>query len=94
MEIPERTYYTDDDQNMAFLFKSTNFTLAIYWSSYLVRVVAKKLVFPDNSTKDVAHIYLDELDQAWAKHAPGIDVLQISTGQHFSVILYPQEIAG
>ncbi|KAG0553844.1 hypothetical protein KC19_12G043400 [Ceratodon purpureus] len=80
-EIPDHTFQRADDRDNVYVFRSHNFTFAIYWSTHLVHVEDKLITWPDNSTLEVAHIHLDKLDREWAERVPGIDILQISTGQ-------------
>ena len=79
-EIPDHTFQRADDRDNVYVFRSHNFTFAIYWSTHLVHVEDKLITWPDNSTLEVAHIHLDKLDREWAERVPGIDILQISTG--------------
>lgn len=81
VEIPENIFHAPDDRDNVHLFPTFNFTLAIYWSPYLVHVEDKMLTFTNNVTQAVAHIHIDRLDDAWVKRVRGVDILQISTGQ-------------
>ena len=79
-EDPNHAYQGPDDKDNVYIFRSYNFTLAVYWSTRLVHVEDKLITFPDNSTLEVAHIHLDKLDKAWVERVPGVDIVQISTG--------------
>lgn len=81
MEDPKNIYHTEDDRDNVHLFPTYNFTLAIYWSPYLVHVEDKMMTWPaDNKTALVAHIHVDKLDDAWVNRISGVDFLQLSTG--------------
>lgn len=81
VEVPENTFHAPDDRDNVHLFSTFNFTLAIYWSPYLVHVEDKMLTFTNNKTQAVAHIHVDRLDDAWVKRIHGADIVQISTGE-------------
>ncbi|KAG0615945.1 hypothetical protein M758_5G078500 [Ceratodon purpureus] len=82
VEQPDHTYNAPDDRDNVWVFRKHNFTLAIYWSPYLVHVEDKEITFSsDNQTRTVAFIHVDRLDKAWVDRIPGVDILQLSTGQ-------------
>lgn len=81
VEVPDHTYNAPDDRDNIYVFRTYDFTVAIYWSPYLVHVEDKDITWPDNKTQSVAHIHVDKLDRAWTDRISGVDILQISTGQ-------------
>lgn len=81
VEVPDHTYNAPDDRDNVHVFRTYNFTIAIYWSPYLVHVEDKDITWPDNKTQSVAHIHVDKLDRAWTDRISGVDILQVSTGQ-------------
>lgn len=80
VEVPDHTYNAPDDRDNVHVFRTYNFTIAIYWSPYLVHVEDKDITWPDNKTQSVAHIHVDKLDRAWTDRISGVDILQVSTG--------------
>lgn len=90
-EQPENIYAAPDDRDKVFVFRSYNFTIAVYWSPYLVHVEDKQITLPNNQTAVVPDVHLDKLDEAFVSRMPGVDFLQISTGsptsfQHSSLL--------
>lgn len=82
VESPDHTYSAPDDRDNIWVFRKHNFTLAIYWSPYLVHVEDKEIRFSsDNETHTVAFIHVDRLDEMWVDRVRGVDILQLSTGQ-------------
>jgi len=79
-ERPENTYKAPDDRDNVFVFREYNFTMAVYWSPYLVHVDSRKITLPNNATETGVDVHLDQLDEALLKRLPGVDILQISTG--------------
>jgi hypothetical protein len=80
VEMPDHTYNAPDDRDNVYVFRTYNFTIAIYWSPYLVQAINKDITWK-NSTQAVAHIEVDKLDPAWVDRISGVDILQLSTGQ-------------
>lgn len=80
VEMPDHTYQAPDDRDNVHVFRTYNFTVAIYWSPYLVKVENKEITW-NNRTQAVAHIHVDKLDEAWVDRISGVDILQLSTGQ-------------
>ncbi|KAG0504490.1 hypothetical protein KC19_11G144700 [Ceratodon purpureus] len=81
VEDPKHTYWSEDGRNNIHHFRLFNFTLSVRWSPYLVRIEEKLVTWPDNTTENVRHVYLDEPDEMWVKAAVGADIVQLSTGQ-------------
>lgn len=79
VEMPDHTYQAPDDRDNVHVFRTYNFTVAIYWSPYLVKVENKEITW-NNRTQAVAHIHVDKLDEAWVDRISGVDILQLSTG--------------
>lgn len=79
--MPDHTYSAPDDRDNVHVFRTYNFTVAIYWSPYLVKAENRQLTW-NNKTQAVAHIHVDKLDEAWVDRIPGVDILQVSTGLH------------
>jgi hypothetical protein len=80
MENPTRTYHQDDDKENTYLFPSYDFTLSIRWSPYLIRQSDKEIVMGDNTTRVVAHLDLDVLEESWVNAIIGADIVIISSG--------------
>lgn len=80
VEMPDHTYNAPDDRDNVYVFRTYNFTIAIYWSPYLVEAINKDITW-NNRTEAVAHINVDKLDPAWVDRISGVDILQLSTGQ-------------
>jgi hypothetical protein len=88
VESPDHTYSAPDDRDNIWVFRKHNFTLAIYWSPYLVHVEDKEIRFSsDNKTQTVAFIHVDRLDEMWVDRIRGVDILQLSTGMYESTTI-------
>ncbi|KAL5987539.1 hypothetical protein ACLOJK_035287 [Asimina triloba] len=80
VEYPIDVSYTTDEKFKRWLYTSYNFTIANYWSPFLVR--SKQA---DNGPIDMGifNLFLDEFDEDWTTHIDGFDYVIISAGHWF-----------
>lgn len=78
---PEAISYTPDQKFIRWRYTAYNFTLAAFWSPYLVRSVE---VDPDGPTHNgLFGLYLDEFDGQWTSQIDEFDYVIISAGHWF-----------
>lgn len=81
MEHPLDISPTKDDNFKRWYFESYNFTLAIFWSPYLVKTQDND---PNGKAgKTFVGLFLDEANEAWTTQINGFDYLIISAGHWF-----------
>ncbi|QCD93059.1 Trichome birefringence-like family [Vigna unguiculata] len=76
-EWPIDVSYTDDFSFKRWQYSNYNFTMATFWSPYLVR--AENV----DSKGDLINIYLDEFDEKWTAEIKEFDYVIINGGQWF-----------
>ncbi|XP_058068231.1 protein trichome birefringence-like 19 [Magnolia sinica] len=81
VEYPMDHSYTPDDKFKNLLYNGYNFTLASFWSPYLVKTAEA------NSTDDwsnrILKLHLDEFDEKWTAQIDRFDYVIISAGNWF-----------
>ncbi|KAI3861666.1 hypothetical protein MKW98_000618 [Papaver atlanticum] len=75
-EIPKDIYKDYEDRFRIFYFPAHDFTLTVFWTSFLVDGEDKGII--NGSTTNVFHIHLDKIDVNWAQKLPGVDYAVIS----------------
>lgn len=68
---------TDDDYFRSWKYPSYNFTIAPFWSPYLIKVEHP------NSNDAFPRLYLDEFDEKWTSQIDEFDYIIISAGHWF-----------
>lgn len=89
-----RTYVSADDQTVRWLFTGHQVTLAVVWSSYLLKESNEGVMGFD---KGQSVLFLDELDTAWTSVMTDFDVIIFLTGQWYyksSVYINQGEVVG
>ncbi|KAK4751509.1 hypothetical protein SAY87_004991 [Trapa incisa] len=81
VEYPEAIWNAPDQQSVRWRYAAHNFTLAIFWSPYLVRSAESDPVGPTNN--GLFSMYLDELDEQWTNHIDEFDYVVVSAGHWF-----------
>ncbi|BAU01469.1 Protein trichome birefringence-like 19 [Vigna angularis] len=90
-EWPIDVSYTDEFSFKRWQYSNYNFTMATFWSPYLVR--AEQV----DSKGDLINIYLDEFDEKWTAQIKEFDYVIINGGQWFlrPIVFYEnQKIVG
>ncbi|XP_058068232.1 protein trichome birefringence-like 19 [Magnolia sinica] len=88
VEYPKDHSYTPDDKFKNLLYNSYNFTLASFWSPYLVRTEEADPTV--NQPAGLTNLYLDKFDKKWTAEIEQFDYVIISAGHWFfhPLILY------
>ncbi|GAB4827439.1 Protein trichome birefringence-like 19 [Ancistrocladus abbreviatus] len=81
VEYPIDVSYTKDEKFKRWFYTSYNFTLATFWTPFLVK--AKQDDPNGPSGTGIFGLYLDELDESWATQIDEFDYLLISVGHWF-----------
>ncbi|XP_027078099.1 protein trichome birefringence-like 19 [Coffea eugenioides] len=76
VEFPIDDSATDDDYFRRWKYPSYNFTLAAFWSPFLVR-------FQKPGAADLFDLYLDESDEKWSTQIEGFDYVILNAGQWY-----------
>ncbi|KAK9741359.1 hypothetical protein RND81_03G099700 [Saponaria officinalis] len=79
-EIPTDVYKDSEDRFRTWHFPSSNFTLMIFWSKFLVQ--SEERMF-NNSGTGSFDLHLDKVDEKWASNLPKLDYVIISTAHWF-----------
>lgn len=94
VETPENLYRDEKDHFVRWLFPSYKFTLAVFWSPFLVEATEDEVHgFSSNYQK----IFLDHVDNNWASSLSEFDYVVLSLGQWFlksSVYFLKNEVIG
>ncbi|CAK8577129.1 unnamed protein product [Lathyrus sativus] len=78
VSIPNLVYqYGDDNQFSKWYFSSYNVSISLYWSPFLVQGIEKSSTRPNNE------LYLDHVDEKWAKDMNQMDMIVLSIGHWF-----------
>ncbi|CAN6201631.1 unnamed protein product [Urochloa humidicola] len=75
VEYPKDISKTAHSEFSTMLYESHNFTVAIFWSPFLVKA---------NKSGDLWHLRLDEPDDAWAAGIAGFDYVVLSAANWFT----------
>lgn len=67
----------DGDKFRRWIFPSHNLTVSVYWSPFLVRGIEK------SDDQNHNKLYLDSVDEKWAKDLDTIDIVLLSAGHWF-----------
>lgn len=73
--------HTGDIRFIRWLYAEHNFTIAFYWSPYLVK--SHEANPNSSSLNSLMNLYLDEPDEAWEADIEHLDIVIISAGQWF-----------
>nr|KYP38629.1 hypothetical protein KK1_040120 [Cajanus cajan] len=91
VEFPADVSYTDEYAFKRWTYPSYNFTMATFWSPYLVKT--KEV----DSNGGLFNLYLDEFDERWTTQIEEFDYVIINAGQWFlrPIVFYEkQKIVG
>uniref|UniRef100_A0A0D6R8T6 Uncharacterized protein n=1 Tax=Araucaria cunninghamii TaxID=56994 RepID=A0A0D6R8T6_ARACU len=94
VEDPKDIYNDGTDKFRRWLFPSYNFTLAVLWSPFFVKEVAKEI---DGTTSDQLKLSLDIADEKWTSQLHEFDIVLLSGGQWFlkpAIYLEKDEVVG
>ncbi|CAL5047673.1 unnamed protein product [Urochloa decumbens] len=75
VEYPKDISKTPHSEFSTMLYESHNFTMAIFWSPFLVKA---------NKSGDLWHLHLDEPDDAWLAGIAGFDYVVLSAANWFT----------
>ncbi|KAI9125366.1 hypothetical protein K1719_003982 [Acacia pycnantha] len=79
VSTPNLVYRNGEDNKFRkWHFASHNVTISVYWSPFLVKGVEKSSTGPDHN-----ELYLDLVDERWAKDLNQIDLVVLSIGHWF-----------
>ncbi|KAI3945208.1 hypothetical protein MKX01_034969 [Papaver californicum] len=81
VEKPVDVSYTTDEQFKRWNYPSYNFTIATFWTPYLVRTKQAEADGPTNT--GLFNLYLDEYDLDWTTQIDEFDYIIISAGHWF-----------
>ncbi|KAL2897037.1 Protein ALTERED XYLOGLUCAN 4-like [Bienertia sinuspersici] len=80
VETPVDVYKDLEDRFRTWHFPSSNFTLMVFWSKFLVN--SQERIINSSSTGNF-NLYFDEIDEKWASELPTLDYVIISDGHWF-----------
>ncbi|KAM1954446.1 hypothetical protein EV1_023618 [Malus domestica] len=96
VEYPIVVSSTEDQRFIRWKYTSYNFTLAAFWTPYLIK--SKQVTYTEGPTKNgLFELYLDEFDEAWTTQIGEFDYIILSAGHWFfrSMVYYEnQTISG
>ncbi|KNA25836.1 hypothetical protein SOVF_002900 [Spinacia oleracea] len=69
-----------EDRFRTWHFPSSNFTLMIFWSKFLVKSEERMV---NNSGTGSFNLHFDKIDEKWASKLPGLDYVIVSTAHWF-----------
>ena len=81
MEWPIDVSYTKDDYFMRWKYPSYNFTMAVYWTPFLVKAQQENSDGPTHT--GLYNLYLDEFDEKWTSQIEDFDYVIINGGHWF-----------
>ncbi|CAI8594178.1 unnamed protein product [Vicia faba] len=81
VEWPIDVSYTKDDYFMRWKYPSYNFTMAVYWTPFLVKTKQESSDGPTHT--GLYNIYLDEFDEKWTSEIEDFDYVIINGGHWF-----------
>ncbi|GAB4836621.1 hypothetical protein Ancab_001534 [Ancistrocladus abbreviatus] len=79
-ETPIDAYKDSEDHFRTWFFPSSNFTLMIFWSKFLMKHEERVI---NGSNSGIFNLHLDQVDNEWASRLPGIDYTIISSAHWF-----------
>ncbi|XP_022770029.1 protein trichome birefringence-like 19 [Durio zibethinus] len=82
VEYPVDVSYTPDDNFKRWKYTTYNFTIAYFWTTYLVKSKQREVNGPTQT--GLFNLYLDEFDEKWTTQIEEFDYLIISGGHWFS----------
>ncbi|CAI8617374.1 unnamed protein product [Vicia faba] len=78
VSVPNLVYQNGDDNKFSkWYFSSYNVSVSLYWSPFLVQGIEKSSTRPNNE------LYLDLVDEKWAKDMDQMDMIVLSVGHWF-----------
>ncbi|KDP45397.1 hypothetical protein JCGZ_09646 [Jatropha curcas] len=87
-EVPIDAYKDNEDRNRIWHFTAHDFTLKILWTKFLVTGEERMI---NGTSSGVFDLYLDKIDNNWAKDIRALDYIIISNGHWFFRPLYLHE---
>lgn len=81
VEYPQDVSYTQDDRFKRYKYTAYNFTMATYWTPYLVKSSESDTKHPADT--GYYKLYVDEFDEAWTTQIEEFDYVIISAGHWF-----------
>ncbi|XP_071694726.1 protein trichome birefringence-like 19 [Rutidosis leptorrhynchoides] len=82
VEYPIDVSTTKDEDFKRWFYVSYNFTMATYWSPFLVKATQPEIDGPTHS--GLFSLYLDEFDEKWTNHIDEFNYLILNGGHWFS----------
>lgn len=79
VEFPVEVAYPKDQQSKQYKYHNHNFTLANFWSPFLVKAIEPNKTI----NSKLFTLYLDEFDESWTKKIEQFDYVIISGGHWF-----------
>nr|XP_023876789.1 protein ALTERED XYLOGLUCAN 4-like isoform X1 [Quercus suber] len=87
-EIPEDIYKDSEDRFRTWYFRSSNFTLKVLWTKFLIAGEERMI---NGTGSSIFDLQIDKVDDGWAKHLPGVDYAIVSAGHWFFRVMYLHE---
>ncbi|GMN27079.1 hypothetical protein TIFTF001_046107, partial [Ficus carica] len=81
VEYPADVSQTTSARFKRWLYTTHNFTLASFWSPYLIK--STETTKPNGTTKSLTNLYLDEAHTNWTSQIEAFDFVIISAGRWF-----------
>ncbi|KAH7515766.1 hypothetical protein FEM48_Zijuj10G0061000 [Ziziphus jujuba var. spinosa] len=75
---PHLVYAQEENKFRRWSFPSHNANISLYWSPFLVKGIEKSNNGPNHN-----HLYLDHVDERWAKDMDQMDMIVLSIGHWF-----------
>ncbi|KAK7316417.1 hypothetical protein VNO77_35437 [Canavalia gladiata] len=88
VEIPKDIYKDSEDRFRKWYFPHHDFTLMMLWSRFLI-VGEERMV--NGTGSSIFDMYMDKVDDDWAKQVPNLDYAIISDGHWFFRVMYLHE---
>lgn len=84
-EVPVDAYLDSEDRNRIWHFPVHNFTLKMLWTKFLVSGEERVI---NGSSSGIFDLYLDKVDENWARELHGLDYVIISDAHWFFRQIY------
>lgn len=94
VEVPENLYRDEKDLFVRWFFPSYNFTLAVFWSPFLVQWTEDEV---QGFSAGTEKLHLDNVDESWASSISEYDYVVLSSGHWFlksSIYFMNNEVIG
>ncbi|KAJ6740666.1 PROTEIN TRICHOME BIREFRINGENCE-LIKE 9-RELATED [Salix purpurea] len=84
-EVPVDAYLDSEDRNRVWHFPVHNFTLKMLWTKFLVSGEERVI---NGSSSGIFDLYLDKVDENWARELHGLDYVILSDAHWFFRQIY------